>query len=207
MVYPHWHYFTTLVDDLEHSTRYVDICKANFNTFSIEYARIIFAACSEIDVVAKILCDKVQPASKAENIDRYREIITQHFPNLASIEICLPSAGLDFIPWESWQQKHNPKWWKSYNNVKHKRDTHFEEANLENSIQSVSGLCVLVCQLYHIELASHKFPTPDFLFLGTQYGFGAAFIGQPSFHLPDGCRPQGQWELRGKKQFFVPDKK
>jgi len=207
MIYPHWHYFTTLVDDLKHSSRYVETCRANFKTFSIEYARIILAACSEIDVVAKILCDKAQSGNKAENIDSYREIITQRFPNLATIEISMPSVGLDFIPWESWAQRRNPNWWKSYNNVKHKRDKHFEEANLENTLQSVSGLCVLVCQLYHIELASHKLTTPDFLFLGTQYAFGAAFVGQPSFHLPDGCRPQGTWELREKKQYHVPDQK
>jgi len=207
MVYPHWHYFKTLVDDLEHSSRYVDICKDNFKTFSIEFARIMFAACSEIDVVAKILCDKVQPAAKAKNIDDYRDVISQFFPNLAAIELSMPSVGLDLIPWESWTQKRNPDWWKSYNNVKHKRNKHFEEANLENTIQSVGGLCVLVCYLYHVELASHKLLAPNFLFLGTQYAFGATFVGQPSFYLPDGCRPQGKWELRGKKQFHVIEQK
>lgn len=39
-------------------------------------------------------------------------------------------------------------WWKAHNNVKHRRNSAFAEANLKNTLNAVGGLYVLVLHLY-----------------------------------------------------------
>ena len=65
MSYPYWQFFVALESDIEATTRYVECCEANYNTYSVAYAQIILSAGSEVDVVSKLLCNKVQPTSKA----------------------------------------------------------------------------------------------------------------------------------------------
>jgi hypothetical protein len=40
----HWNYFIALERDLETTTRYVEFTPANFSTYSIEFAHLLFAA-------------------------------------------------------------------------------------------------------------------------------------------------------------------
>lgn len=54
MICPNWQYLITLDSGLKELSRYVDIRSENFNTFSIEFVRLLLAAGSEIDVVAKL---------------------------------------------------------------------------------------------------------------------------------------------------------
>jgi len=37
----HWNYFLAIESDLEAVSRYIEPCKANFKTYSIEQARIL----------------------------------------------------------------------------------------------------------------------------------------------------------------------
>ena len=59
----HWNYFIALERDLEVASRYVEFCPQNFNVYSIEFAHLLFAAASEVDVVAKLLCQRLKPAA------------------------------------------------------------------------------------------------------------------------------------------------
>ena len=65
MSYPYWQFFVALESDIEATTQYVECYEANHNTYSVAYAQIILSAGSEVDVVSKLLCNKVQPTSKA----------------------------------------------------------------------------------------------------------------------------------------------
>lgn len=57
----HWRYFIALEQDLEGTTRYVEPAEDNFKTYSVEFTRLLLSACSEIDVVCKVLCQKIDP--------------------------------------------------------------------------------------------------------------------------------------------------
>ena len=52
----HWNYLIALERDLEVASRYVEFCQRNFDVYSIEFAHLLLAAASEVDVVAKLLC-------------------------------------------------------------------------------------------------------------------------------------------------------
>lgn len=100
------------------------------------------AASAEFDTVAKELCKVLNLASTARNINSYADEILTKFPHFKNVEISLPKYNICFQPWANWSNQNSPDWWKGYNKIKHDRTSHFESANLENSINAVSGLLI-----------------------------------------------------------------
>jgi len=85
-VRPHWNYFLALEKDLEGVSRYIEFCKDNLNTYSMELAHLLLSSSSEIDTIAKCICSILEPTAKPKNIDQYRKIIRtaeENEPNLA----------------------------------------------------------------------------------------------------------------------------
>jgi hypothetical protein len=152
MHYPHWEFFMALDSDLDDASRYVEISPDNFKTYSIEFVHLLLAAGSEIDVVAKELCKKIEPSGNPSKITDYREIITRAYPKFHTIEISAPRHGITLRPWTSWGIGCNPDWWQWYNKVKHERHLFYMEANLENVLGSISALFGIILYLYQPEL-------------------------------------------------------
>lgn len=145
----HWNYFLALEKDLENLSRYVEFCRSNFKCHSLEMARILLAAASEVDIVAKQLCQKLNSGSTADNIHKYRNEIKTVYPNLPNFKVTIPRFGLNLTPWSNWNQNSGvPLWWTAYNKVKHHRDTDFDKANLKNVLNTVSGLFVITLYFY-----------------------------------------------------------
>jgi hypothetical protein len=162
----HWNYFIALEKDLENVSRYVEFCEQNFDVYSIELAHLLFAASSEVDVIAKLLCERFQSATKRDNINDYRSILVSKLPNLPTVEVFVSRYGLSFKPWDNWSDpsNDNPLWWCSYNNVKHHRDTHFNEATLKNAINALGALLIITYYYYSYELAlpnTNRLPPKD----------------------------------------------
>lgn len=149
----HWNYFLALESDLEAVSRYIEFDEQNYGTFSIELAHILLAAASEVDVIARQLCRAIVPKSKAENIGDYLPIIVKAYPEFSDEEIFIPRYGLRSKPWENFKEGDSPNWWKSHNKVKHERDKHFPDANLQNTINAVGGLLIAVFYFYQKSLA------------------------------------------------------
>lgn len=155
MADPYWQFFIAVESDLDVTTRYVECSADNFATYSVGFAQIILSACSEVDVVSKLLCDRVQPNNDARNINDYRSILHSSYARLHDLEILVPRYNLSFKPWQSWATGTNPDWWTLYNKIKHERHNYFKAANLENALLSVSGLFCLVLYFYHEELRAN----------------------------------------------------
>ncbi len=150
----HWNYFLALENDMEVVSRYVEFSPDNFQTYSIELAHLLFAASSEVDVIAKSLCELLNPTARRRNINEYRSIIMAGIPNLSSERVLVQRYGLTLIPWDNWQGRTNPLWWRSYNNVKHERNQYFPEATLKNALNALAGLLVVTFYYYKHSLAS-----------------------------------------------------
>ncbi len=142
-----WRFFLTIEADLAATERYVEFSDGNMQTYSIEYARLFLATCSEVDVVAKLLCRCIDRQEKPGKINEYRKLILRQYPRFPSMEVLLPSHGIQRSPWSGWKSK-SPSWWKSYNDVKHTRHEQFKKASLENVIDAVAGLFCLELYLY-----------------------------------------------------------
>jgi len=154
-----WNLFLSLEDDIARLSRYIEPTQKNFDTYSIELARVLLSACAEVDVTAKQLCIQLN-AKNAESINAYRETITSVYPQISDCTVIVPRFGLTLTPWSNWKQSQKPEWWGGYTNIKHKRHTHFSDANLKNVLNAVAGLFVLLL-LLHKERAFEGKLSPD----------------------------------------------
>jgi len=148
--YSYWQHFLALEADFASTARYVEFSRQNFVTFSIEYAKLLLATGSEVDVLCKLICKNVDSTAKRDNIDDYRRCLTAH-TQISKEEVLIRRYKLTFNPWAAWTHGTNPTWWRSYNNVKHQRDTSFPEANLENCANAISGLFAVVLYCHKAE--------------------------------------------------------
>jgi hypothetical protein len=150
MPYPkHWSYYMSLEDELIETEKYVELCEDNFDTFSTQFTRLLLAAASEVDVVAKQLCSQIAPTAKFQNINEYQKIIATAFPAVPKIVLGIQWNPVRISPWASWamQPASSPDWWRAYNGVKHERDIYFKSGNLQNAINAVGGLYCLILHL------------------------------------------------------------
>ncbi len=158
MHFPHWQFFESIDDELHSLSRVIEFAPENYSTFSVHLTRLFLSVCSEIDVVAKLLCAQIAPSEAPKNINDYRCLVTKRFPNFSTLRIEIPSHELELQPWSSWITGINPKWWESYNNVKHERSKHYRDPNLGNVLESTAGLLVLLVYFYQPELYAKNSP-------------------------------------------------
>src|SRR5438105_12687800 len=115
----HWKYFLLIENDFIKTTRYVEPALKNFSTYSIEFTKIIFTSCSEIDVLCKRLCS-VSGDPTADDIVKYRTCLMKKFGALPSTTIDV-TPQITLQPWGKWASNLTPEWWKDYNSIKHER--------------------------------------------------------------------------------------
>ena len=154
MANEHWRYFLTLEEDIEKTTRFVEPDPANFGTYSAEFVRLILSICSEVDVVAKVLCARIDPTRTVKDMDDYRPVITTKYPQLHRSKVSVDRFALTFEPWKEWGSGVNPAWWRDHQKVKHERHQHFALADLDRCLNAAAGLFCLVLYLHHEDFRS-----------------------------------------------------
>jgi hypothetical protein len=172
----HWNYFLSTESDVLNLSKYVDFSPSNFDCYSIEITRILFASASEADVIAKAICKIAEPESSADNIIKYQDVITRHFRTIESFKVTMPRFGLEFVPWSNWSRPQTtPDWWTAYNKVKHHRDQHFAMGTLKNCLNSVAGLFSLMFLFYKNQAEDGELsPLPQLFDLPETYHSGIA---------------------------------
>lgn len=182
----HWNYFLTIESDIDTISRFVEPCENNYQTYSQELARILIASASEIDVLLKGLCEKIEPTAKADNIGKYETIIRNNIPQLFNFKLQIPRWGLELTPWINWATNTPPLWWTACNKVKHHRNTEYNQANLKHTLNSVGALFIINLYFYRQQaeqamlLPMQKlFRVDDIHFNGTTFNdveFGVNYI-------------------------------
>jgi hypothetical protein len=186
MRFPHWQFFESLDDELHSLSRIVEFSKDNFPTHSVHFARLYLSVCSEIDVVAKLLCARIDSSKTADNIHAYRTIIAPKFPNFSKLQIEMPGHELDFQPWAAWGSNEIPQWWTSHNQVKHERNKFFRDANLGNLLESSAGLLVLLVYQHQPELYNPCGSIqPDFKTMRIEKKYASGLRWGFDYELPD----------------------
>ena len=148
-----WNYYLSIEDDLRNITRFIDFSDNNLSTYSIELARLLLAASSEIDVTLKKLCLFLDKTKNPNNINDYKNIIIDKCNQMINEEIIIHRYGLKSKPWSNWENGNNPYWWKSHNNVKHERNAYFKEANLKNTINAIGALYIINIYYYKFKFS------------------------------------------------------
>ncbi len=154
--YIHWDYYLAIEDDLKNLARYIDFSDSNYLTYSIELARILQITCSEIDVVSKLLCEKIDSSKKYIDINDYKKQLSNSIPSIITEKVYSKRYWLELNPFINWNNNINPDWWSSYNLVKHKRNINFHEANLKNVLNAVAGLLIIIVNYYLKDFSSNN---------------------------------------------------
>jgi hypothetical protein len=180
----HWNFFLALEKDLEVLSRYIEFTETNFTCYSLEISRILFSAASEVDVVAKQLCVKINPTSSASNINQYRDEIRTAYPRLQSFKVTIPRFGLELTPWSNWSDVTGiPDWWTAYNKVKHHRNTDYHRGNLKNCLNAAAGLFVVILYFYKEKAENAELiPIPS-LFRVTEEHFSGTTLNDIEFGI------------------------
>jgi len=180
----HWNYFLAIEKDLENLTRYIEFSKNNLQTYSIEIAHILLSSSSEVDVMLKQFCKLIEPNAHPERINDYKSIILSSGSDIVNQKILISRYGLEYKPFENWIiNDENSDWWKSYNKVKHNRNSFYHQANLQNVANSVGAL-LLVNILYYEKLFSRNDNQESIGLLETTSKLNpeSSFIKIPSIH-------------------------
>lgn len=147
-----------LNEQLGKTANYVEPNKDNYGTYSVTYTNILLSACSEIEVVAKLICqiidpdvdylsEKVPDESGTKMIDnnitmkKLSATLKKQFPHIYQAKAVIINQHEMIYPFECWKNpKRNLPWWTAYNKVKHYRYNCFNYATLENTLNSVAAL-------------------------------------------------------------------
>jgi len=178
-----WNYFLALEDDLCTISRYIEFNKDNDGTYSIELVRLLLASSSEVDVVLKELCKLLDENFNSENsdINDYKVVIKSKIQEFTKEKVYLKRYERILSPWQNWDSECNPDWWRGYNNVKHHRTQHFDDAKLNYVLNSMAGLLVSVFYYYKLlfsqetkpknndEVIRQLKPNSNLLFLDEKY--------------------------------------
>lgn len=156
----HWRFFTAIESDTETLLRYVEPAEQNFNTYSLEICRVLFAACAECEIVLKEISRLYGASPDNWNIEQLRVLVTDKMPDMSSEKVYVPRYGLELDPWDNWRAGKPPNWWNGYNKVKHARVAHFHEGSLINGLNSVAALMVATIFFYRLQVGSPEKPAP-----------------------------------------------
>lgn len=156
-------YYLELERDFFATEPYVAIDEDNFNTFSVQYNRIYQSICSEIDCLLKEICRNIEPDKDAMRMSSYCAIVQKKHKYFNDETVYFNKSRIELQPWKEWSESKAPKWWTSYNKVKHHRlendnesgKPHYKNANLENVLNALAALYI-VEQYYIYDYSYNK---------------------------------------------------
>jgi hypothetical protein len=86
--------------DLSLFPPHVEFAEANFETYSVDLLRLYLSICSEIDVIGKLLCQRVEaPLPDRPNMDHYRRGLQPKYPKLSEVKITISPMAHEILPW------------------------------------------------------------------------------------------------------------
>jgi hypothetical protein len=180
----HWNFFSAIEDDVQRLARFIEFDANNFQCYSLEVARILLAASSEVDIVCEQLCLQFDPASSANNINHYRDELVAAIPALPDFQVVIRRHSLTLMPWDEWHDSAHgvPLWWRAHNKVKHERHSHYYDANLKNALNSVAALFVILLYLYKEDAEKGRLVSSEFALAG-QHASGSAVLVRAKYKL------------------------
>ena len=198
----YWNYAELLNEQLGKTAQYIEPDKNNYGTYSVAYTNILLSACSEIEVVTKLICQIIDPdvdylSAKVFNKSRTKKVknkvsmeklsaaLLKRFPHIYQAKAEIITKHEMIYPFESWKETNcELPWWKADNMVKHYRYNYFNNATLENTLNSVAALIILNSYLYELVMEEHAPRMSRIGMFDNCYSYCGLVI-QPDEKLPD----------------------
>ena len=146
----YWQHYIILEEDFKHTRRYVELNSDNFETYSVEYTKLLQSIGSEFDVICKEIC-KYYGYNNKQNIIGYADVIIPKFTGIKESKVLIrDNDSIVLEPLKEWNynKPNSPGWWKVYNKIKHDRSNNFKKANLYNVLMGLTSLFLI--EMYFI---------------------------------------------------------
>lgn len=174
-----WHYYSIVEKDLANTSQYVEP-RGQENVYSLEFAKILILACTEVESLFKILCSEITGNSVSANMASYKSSILGKYPRIVDAMVSVSRLGISIKPFGTWNSG-KLIWWDAYQKVKHDRGTCFSEATYMNATYAVAAMHILLLYLSKITNSSQK---GSIGYLQTQYS-PQIFCTRAPKELPD----------------------
>ncbi len=97
-----WKHYIILEEDFKSTQRYVELSEDNFETFSVEYTRLLQSIGSEFDVVCREVCRYYGFYNK-KNIKDYSSVIISKFINITNENVMIKDDNsINTEPLKDW---------------------------------------------------------------------------------------------------------
>lgn len=150
-----WASYESLEDAFIDFLSYVPMTHKHKEVWSPKLANLIVNIGSTIDSTFKSYLesptldtakdiDKIRSDQRKQTIYAFQKVYDAGY-SFSNREVYLLAPAEKLMPWSNWQKQDTPPiWWTAYNKVKHDRFKNITKANLENTLNALSGL-FLVC--------------------------------------------------------------
>lgn len=151
-----WAFYQRLEKEFINSLNYVALTEDNYNTYSIEYEKLILSIGSEIDILCKALCNEIQRDKHPNQMPQYYAILSS-IPNFMTSKVCCLKQNISFSPFAEWTDQNRPDWWNVYNKIKHDRinNNNYKKGNLKSTYYALARLYVL-CRFLFRQIDSQQ---------------------------------------------------
>lgn len=188
----YWNYAELLNEELGNTARFVEPDVSNYQTYSLAYTNIILSACSEVEIVCRLLCQTVDQEKDYITPEQWIQMkdisktIQKRFPHIYQARAEILQKHEYIYPFKVWEnnKKGILPWWKEYNLVKHSRHQKFNNATLENALNSVAALIILNSYLYELTLGRNAPRMTRSGMFDNCYSY-CGLVVQPNEKLPD----------------------
>ena len=119
------------------------------------------------------------------NMETLSKVLLQRFPHIYQAKAEIVQKHEMIYPFACWEAGIcKLSWWETHNRVKHYRHNHFNEATLENALNSVAALIILNSYLYELVCETHAPRMSKIGMLDNCYSY-CGLVVEPTERLPD----------------------
>lgn len=152
-----WNTYIQIENELIDIFKYVELSTDNYKTYSSKFLKVFLQIGSEIDICFKEYL-KLFQSNSTSSIGEYKQQLQNYDVDFFDESIEIKQLKTIVKPWEDLKSNNIISWWTAYNKVKHERTNQvtinmvtqesYKFANLENVITSLSGLYVLLMNIF-----------------------------------------------------------
>lgn len=118
-------------------------------------------------------------------MEKLSGVLLKRFPHIHQAKAEIINKHEMIYPFECWKEENcELPWWRAYNMVKHYRHQFFNNATLENTLNSVAALIILNSYLYELVKEEHAPRMSRIGMFDNCYSYCGIVI-QPDEKLPD----------------------
>lgn len=161
-------YFQILQNEVEEIFKYIEPNQDNFKVYSLKIYQILVDVCIEIENNMKqILIANGYSKDKMNMREDYFLLKDLMHLDEYTVKLLIKNNKYELQPFKEWNSnEYTPlTWYQSYNKVKHSRSINYEDANLENLLNSIAGLYILLYAQFYEFANCISFDNCTMLFL------------------------------------------